>query len=781
MSNNLFETLLGGLTQQNYDSLIFRESLRISGWKFHYIIDPDIITNYCFPHGIDPEKLDFRRQKKYTSSYYADEQIALHSIFYLNETNQQVNVFDEYLPEIRGMLRLAQILNHNDTNLGKIKLKNAEIHLQTDSDNKEEFKFRIRNEFSEIIANLLFRVDGIHKFSKLFEEKRFVVDVDDIKKEDIRHFFNNNYNVPSIVSYIEKKFHEQYYNNIRPFESTKRDSIAVLRAISINNSLIELNARKGTKELFLFIGDSPVTARVYNTLASESGNSPLSYPQINGTPIPLYYSIQEYFAHMICRKYDYKNRIDNKKTMDNLLTLKVAAQEIQSHVFRIKKSDSIELSVSENFQQIIQNHKKLFSTYSDLRNSYENIGLLENLTALISSLKVALEGSLFDIAQKIYDELTRNSNEVLNELVAEKENLLKKLILEANFNTSFLRGVDSIKNNNSNFILTKGIDPIEGSFQHLPVFIVFKNSEENSIYENTMVQLSEMILNHDSSTSKQLINKLENLLIKLNETKSKNSLPPEEKLIKAFISLILPSELSVNGRENDLNTYEWLSTILAETEIPEDILSEFWYVFIWVTRRIKKYSESIEYCKKGVSKFQIDPRFLHGLFLVKYCEYTEKEQSNISDVEEMLQLAQDSQYKYSLFIKQNYTLIKESAIDRIDECFTNNFCFLLTEKTRLLISNENEIAQNTIEKARQKLVQLKKSWGFLNNFSEYYDTEAYLEYIESFFPKKFNSFDKLYNALIASEKAIEFATTSDLKEKYLMRGKNIQLRIESLK
>jgi hypothetical protein len=167
--------------------------------------------------------------------------------------------------------------------------------------------------------------------------------------------------------------------------------------------------------------------------------------------------------------------------------------------------------------------------------------------------------------------------------------------------------------------------------------------------------------------------------------------------------------------------------------------------------------------------------------LVKYCEYTEREQSNISDVEEMLQLAQDSQYKYQLFLRHNYTEIKELAIDRIDECFTNNSCFLLTEKARLLINTENEAAQYFVEKARQKLTQLKKSWGFSNNFSEYYDTEAYLEYIESFFPKKFKPFDKLYHSSIAIEKAVEFATTLDLKEKYITRGRVIKSRIEKLK
>ncbi len=787
MSNqyNFIETLLGILTDSNYKALLFRENLKIDGWKFHYLIDADIIHNYCFPRGIDPDKLDSRKKRQFSDSYYADEQVTLHSLFHLQEKNQKLIILEEYLPELTGMLKKAEIFHVHQRVIANEKFTKIGTPpvAQISSDlSHEEFKRKIKDEFSLIISQVISRIDGLKKFSTLVDEKKIILDYEDLKDSFIEDILNTERGSEKLTRYIEQLFTQLYPREIQGTLNKRRDSSCIDRLISINNNIQLSQERLKNKVVFVLVGDSPIMTDLFSILMRDPQ---IEFPKINGDPVPLYMPIQEYFAYLMSKSYTKTDKLDHLRIKKNISQLREASSEIKKLTSRINPYENDSKPLEEIFQTVLNNHPDLFQNYKSLRNNLENVGLLGSLHALFSSLESALKKDDDTNLKLIYTALTKDGDKLLKELLFEKEELLERLIHEARFNSSFLNGISYIQDNKSGFIISKGIDPIEGRYQHLPVFLNFKYSEISGEYHNQMYQLTELVLNQDLNKSKELCIKLEKLLINLNKTKSSSDSPIEEKLIKAFISLLLPSEITAEGKLNDLDTFAWLKEIEDRLGETTPLLNEIWYMLCWVSRRTGNYRKAVHYANLGIENFSTDPRFHHGLFLALCCDYlSDKSTQSLNKIEEMTALNEKAYYLYQPFISKiysdkNYLLVS----DKITECFTNNFCYLYTEKAKYLLGNNgsdpNSI-RSYLELARSRLNNLKKTNGFKEGLCEYYHTEAYLEFIESFFPEKYSPLEKLFHSTRAIERACALVTTPDMKEKYLFLKLEIEERIKKL-
>lgn len=737
----LFDTLLGTVDNSDYQNLLFWEKLKSKGYKINYIVDADIIGNYCFPKGISPENRILRlKHRNLSDSYLHDEQVTLFILFYLNTPEHKLVILNEYIDELKLMINAAKYFLE-DNSISNYFTDNIDEII---TDGTQNLNALVKNHFSEMVVSVIEQMKGLDKFLNLLKNKTFIFDSEDFNNILLEGIFNECKGEASVIKKTHEYFRDFYPQNIMANIDKDIDSIAISRTIQLNSKLVQNN----NKEIFLFIGDSKAVKYVFNELSK----SIVKYPEINNEKIPLYCSIQQYFAYLICKETKTDKTLDYLKTIENLNDLRLASKNIDS-------------LFADNIVDVILRNSKLFANYTRLRNQIENIRLFKNFDSIYSHLKDYFnEKRNSSVLKTIFETLKEKQNDIIQEYDNEYVKLLDNLKKEAELNASFLKIIEHIQSGKTNFTISKGKDVIEGSYQLLPILLNFDNANEN--YNSNLFLLIELVLNKTIEDSEIVCKKLEKLIISLGKITFKGNYPLEQKLIKALIFLLLPSIGGNDGKNYDSGIYDWIKE--EEQHLQEHnnkVKSEFLYFSCWVARRCGDYEQSKNYAQKGIENYQNDPRFYHGLFLAQYCMYYNHK--DIQLLNEILNNAEQAFYSYHLYFLKSYNVPEaRSLIElRFLDCFNNNFCYFYAEMAWLKKDISYKEAIEALGISRKKLELLKKS-ETRKYLSEYYETESHLEFIESKFYEKFNSLDKLNHSLRAINIAIEKANSLELRKQY---------------
>lgn len=776
----IFDTLLKGLKPEDYDVLIEQEMLRHAGYNLHFVIDADLIGNYCFPKGIVEEETSPERRERLTDDYLADEQVTLHSVYTLNKKQDRVILFDEHYPEFKAMLFKAHKYSTSKVNLGF-----EYFNIKSLSD--IEFKDFLYDNFSKIIADVLLKVNGLKKASNLFKEKQIIFEANDFDNE-VMKTATQVCRVSKRQSEILAIWTKVIGKHLNP--SKKRDAGVVDRILSINSYIQKNGNEEDKKHVFIYLTDSTITKPLFRKLWESDDR--FDYPEINGKKVLFIRSIPQTFAYLISLKYHKHDVVDIEGTIENLKELRKTSENVMFVIEHAEKAIGINKK-GETFETDIFSND-IFKNYKQLRNVFENTGLLKSFTGLHNSIKSDITDlNLFEI-QEIFDRMKREMSTLLENLTTEHSEYLSKLYDEALFSTAFLKGLSLIKYSTTSLNLSKGCDSVEGSYQHLPIFLSFPI--ESGVYREHMNYLMLLIL--DRKNEKHLLSSQLSALVKKMEG---YPLPMEEqvemKLLKAFILMIMPSfdgELpsthipTNNSSVNDYLAARWLAIIYNSNKLKHKdnphLYSDLLYMLCWITRRIGEFGESISYANEGINLFPTDPRFYHGRFLACYSKYEELGNKSDNAVADLYSMHEDliiAQKLYRPFLLENFKGFNSDLMElRLQETFYNSSCYLLT-----LIANEHHIAKSNEKKinvilgdAREQLTNLKHLGTIVDWMPEYYDTEAWLEYLESFYHE--DKVNKIQQAKIAIRKALSLSRSLSLTNKYQKKEDMIINRLNEI-
>lgn len=735
----IFDTLLKDLTTSNYDTLIEQEKMRADGWTFHYAIDADLIAIYCFPKGIGNNSARIKK-RNLTEEYLADEQITIHALLNLNKGDERIIFLDEYSKELEKMIRTASAearINSDKREeievFNKEQLKKLKGDFYEDGFDRDWFERTIREDYSKIIASVLQNTSGLEKIKKVFDENLLLFDSSEFEDPLLTNAFD-----------IERGSDEKTDSIIQLFgsyknESKRIDAKVIDRILSINE-FIQIWG-ENPKHVIVNAIDDNTSSNVYKHLENRP-----DYPYINGKKISLYRTISELFAYLISLTWTDKGEIDSQKTIQNLVALRDANQQISSG--KIAEEESKKNAI-------------LFDRYKELRNNFENIGIYEFHKQHFEKLLADSNSRLNDFRQFI-NKLQNHEHKLFKDTNKIRNWLLEKMSREVQINRHILHGLAEIENQKGQFNISKGNDPIEGSYQHLPLFFNFKHTDYQNIGELLIQMVLEKKPYYDS-----FIDEFGKIFEKLSEILDNSIYPIEEQIIRAFTYIILP-------KSNESDAYDYLINSNHKQNKTDSI--EWLYAICWISRRSNRYDEAIRYANEGIEKTNNkDPRFLHGRFLANYCKY--EENPNIRLLNSIIQDAIESFQLYPNFLSLQYNgnLFKDIKT-KIDYTFYNCLCFFYVEKAKLIKQQNPDDAKRLIVSARQDYLSKLKDANkqYHEALPEYYDTEANLEYIESFLLE--DKLTRIQCADNAIKKAIKLSFHTTLQNKYKNTQQQIQER-----
>jgi hypothetical protein len=776
--DKIFDTLLRGLSDEDYDALIAQEKLRLDDYSLHFIVDTNLIHNYCYPYGI-LKGAESGDRVQLSENYIEDEQIALHCIFKLNKGDNRLIFLDEYLYEFQGMIYKASKLSKQSND-------NIDISLINISMGDGDIKDLLFNKFSKIFSDIVLNINGLKKATNLFKERSIIFESNQFENKLIAECALNCRGQFKSASIIEKIFRNIGKFKGELYPNTNRDVIIIDRLLEMNNYIKNTNLA-ANKKIFIFLSDSFRLKQVYDYILKNDRK--LDYPEINGSRINLFRNLPQTFAYLISLAYNKRNEVDHERTIANLITLKEANQTVRMQVRHTEKLLKRNTIYGSNFDLFDSSeYREIFLNYKRLRNIFENTGLLKSYNSLYESIKNDIKFFNNEELTLFFDRISLEMLSLAKELDKVHASYLEKLKNEAIFTTTFINSLGAIREEKKTFDISKGDDYIESTYQHLPIFLIFPN--DTTDYHIHMNKLMMLVLEGKSEDSQKLYQELQALLISMENSSYHIQQQIEVNLIKSFIFMILPSTLNKSefdsggkGKHNDKIAYKWLN-LLAETPIKDHHLnSDLKYLMCWVLRRTCKYEESYKLAKDGIKLYNDDPRFYHGKFLALYCLYEEgrskRRKSEI--VEEMLEDLKKAHAYYIPFIKSMFFQFNVGFIlKKLEEVYNNNICYILSLKAFLMSSTIGYDTKGIelLREARTYFEAINESYNYLELMPEYYDTESFLEYVESLYFQ--DKMDRINAAKRSILKAISLSKSSSLTTKYSARLHIIEERISSL-
>ncbi|MFN0213758.1 MAG: hypothetical protein ACKVT2_05835 [Saprospiraceae bacterium] len=766
------EHLLFQLEERELESLIREIELKELGWTFYYFVDPAEIRDFCFPFGLNEDEKNEILAKK-SKMYISDEQNALWNFFFQNHllypgTMESDNgpihsiLLSEYLEETRGLIGYStlQAKNHaipfSNANeafdkffFKKDSRERKEIDRVISEDKEEQLSQFHKSYFSDFMANMLVIKDGL---TKLFDILKNHIVYKEEQLEDFQFLLdaisseqtNEAISYESIVKKIRAALRKSSYSNRA---SKKRDAMVIGRLIASNMFVMNNQNRPDSKKVvFLYLTDAQSSIEVLDSLRKDKSYTPITMGG-QGFDAPLYRRKRQVFAQVLC----YHKQRNSKEIIQKILAIKDLVKEL--------KTDLKKFSLDE---YVMFQHKDVFARYVKLRNEFENANLFRHYEDYLKEYKGW--GNIFEGHQlrQIAERTIAEMDDLLGDLSVSDEEI-KLISYENRFNLAYITGLDNLST--MGFNKSKGLDLIEGRYQHLPTVFWVKNN----LYENILHKISSYILDRISPEDQNPLELLRSEIHKLNQQPTYEL---EEKLVKAYILLILPKPNVGEHISNDLIAFEWIDNIIKQQENKsgddDPLLDEFTYLAIWAARRAgpNYYDKSFDFAEKIINNKEKsnrispkDARFYHGRFLTRYCmlcEHIDFELKELqvsasqSDLLEKCIIDADKALKYY----ENNTELSIVPMDlirqRIKSNLLNSLCYLLTCKFRVT-GNADALTQ-----ARKDYLEPLKDLANIDDryekFPEFLHTEAFLEWQEAKIAK--NSSEKLIYGRSAILRAI---------------------------
>ncbi|MBV6443297.1 MAG: hypothetical protein DYG98_01010 [Haliscomenobacteraceae bacterium CHB4] len=753
-----YESLLFDLKPEEIEYLIWEEELRAQGWEVYYAIDPAEIRDYCFPFGFDREEFRAITERK-SKSFIADEHLLLLDLLGRpdRDRTRHVVLLKDYFEEVNGLIRYS-IQQANDLPMqGEKVFQDFFFNINSDggrdlgeyNENPEQQGTEfVQSHFSEVLASALMLRNGTEELAKLLQ-KGLIISENNIEgDEDLLDALAADIEDPRLEEneLLIRLDNLAQNKKLQKKFSKRRDVRVIGRLITANQYFVKTNQRR----LFFCFTDAEISVALLRDLFDKKDLP--DYPTFgNVQAFPFFRKRRHLFAQLLCKGASETS----EGVLKNLKTLQHTTKEFRAELDKSGYSEKIFFSTAA---------RGILERYTKLRNQFENENLVRHYEKTLNEARAIAEQKNADEARALIERIQNDLPEIIKRLSGFEEQM-RYLAEEHRFNVAFTRGVSDLEKRHGKFNLAKGNDPVEGSYHHLPTVFWLSNNHQHQIKS-----IADFVLGRN--TENELSETLKTTISTLNKERAYTH---EEKLIKAYIYLILP-RTSPNDDNNKVSL-DWVNSILQRERdsLNPDLRGEFKYLAVWAARRAKRYDDSLLFAQQEIDRLEKENnrdaklgRFYHGRFLANYCLYdTQKEGMEPAYRKSLLTTSiEDCKSAKKLYEQLNSTMLE--IRDKLQYTLLNSLCFLYTE----LFVEENK--PEHLASARDFLLKLREpDPDNYKRFPEYLHTESYLEYHESFVPEG-NILFKLNMALDAINRALNLLGPDDidLRSKYEdLRGK----------
>ncbi len=656
-------------SHHDLDNLIMDEKYKENGYKIHYVIDAFDFLEYCFPKGIDLDKvIDRQRFQNNLMGYYY--------LFYETLPENKPILLDEYLFEINRN-RVRFVSKHSSTN----QMRNFlyDLPLETEekgTERKSEIYDRLTTDVQYLIATAIFNKDSIATFIDIMKNRVLYRRPDRFpskESECVFLAFDQSRPTPKAKAAFNAWFEEEALNYIgspsdkllHEFEASMRDFIAIERIINANRFI---EKSEYPKNIFLYFSNSPRTTRIFES--KYFANWYKDNPLLNNPSYSLRRNIKDVIL-LFLLNFDSKEA----SVLQNLNHIKSLLIENEQNAV-INPIDWVE---------ILKNRQAAILTNQSIASKL----LLNEVFREKAELALEEIKRLWDVPNKniklgVYfeKELAEaiNANGDISELKSYKD-LGQSISLQGR--PSDL--VRQILNKSSGNFNRGGRDYITGTFHKLPILLfhndVFAKRDQANfpfvIYDRILASITRSDI-EISSTIAEFRDQLSRLL--LHKQELNDEFEGDYKLISIFL-LVLIFDNS-EAEESILNYMDSVPTMLEKTVFKSEVLDknlsikyvpfdqkksyiEYLYLKAWLARRCAKYELSFQCCVEGIDKAPNDARFYHGLALINFCRYQESrsiESPQLKEVEILIEMIQKTVVLYESSMKEELDYLVKGTL-----------------------------------------------------------------------------------------------------------------------
>jgi hypothetical protein len=721
------ESLLEKINLEEIHDIILTEELKKSGYRIHYFIDPTDIIRYCFPLGlIKGQNVDKREEK--ALEYISDEQITYQLFF--KTIVSKVFILDEYFIEytnFKGIIDFAR-------NFG-LKIYDSleeQIERFEYEDNLDMIATVNDNNLSELHVSLLLSIligsisNGVKLVNELDKNILRFIGEGDFK--ECQDFFEKE--LSKIYSKCLKyKYLESFnssFNSLPRLESKQND----FKALDI---IIQMNKLDAEKNLFLFVCSDDTIQRLRKSIRNKN-----ILPKIGQHEFEPIRTTSQLFFYLLC--YDPQSNID-----ENIACLR----ELEDAFIYKERNKGINSTSLET----VELNEKFNKRLKQLREKLENISLISKYPIYKSYIDKMYENDKLKSHEGILKGLTKIKELSGNDYISDTRNAtLNDIRYEHSFSSVILTGLNSIKNNDENFVKRAGKDNVTSFFHQFPIVFNFRSAYYKELNCKIVEFLIDYNVKHASTentkaskdSGKAVVNDFINFITSTVTSLyvSHESDKYENKLLRILIFLILPYQGDNNNPEK--KAYEIIKEMLDDEILQNNrfLLSEYLYVASWIARRINdsNFSEAEKFSNEGIEINANDPRFYHSLCLIRYNQF--RTTKNPLLLEDQLKNCNKAIKLYSEILDNRREIEKSINV------LLNSKAYTLALMHKYLRKDQSFLIE-----ARTSINSLKLRESNYHFLPEFLHTEALLEFEEYFYSKDLN---KLQYANEAIEKALMF-------------------------
>lgn len=812
--------LYGQIKSDDVELLINDLELLEDGYIINYIIDPYDIINFCFPYGIK-----FHKEKR-TLDEIGDEMIAYTYIF----QNYNPIIVDEYRLELT--LNRNRIHQNTEEHLKKNLFGELEERLAKANEKRKEKIYKELKESATFLFSTFFltrtfinRFDSIYKDLQLdrlelqsnSSKNKYIVEKDEqIIFEIFRYSKRTPWSAKAFKEWVREKDENNGFTKLVEDEDGKivripktkyeiesemksayQDFVVIDRLCNINRK-INTNRNIRGKYLFLYFSSAEKSKEIFSmdTTIEHLPEVSINNPQNASKKIHDRYNIWRNVKHayliFLCLDKDKQVSIEDLK---RIYSAKKNDEVKELH--RIESDQSFDSErLYEDFEYISKNSQKEFEEesikiqikkHSEYKQSLENlIDKLDKKRGNIRELKTIYEGLLQD-AITASREITPSTK---MEVESSVQSSLSKLL--------------SLSEENSELDLHKGIDLIEGNYQHLPILLFLENDNIKNELRTLLLEVIDFVVKSPRQREQTLRDFFENiknlytrssyLYSKANEDAVEDLYFPNI-LIKSLIYLILPVSKN-NDKHKKLeaikyqemeawnyvrDTFEFLKlSEKYEDQKFRDLYGlmnhrrisykkwhlDYRYFLIWSSRRNGDFSESIQLADKAIDVSPNDPRFHHGKCLALHNEFT-KDNLTINRGDCLIPLIISAEKAIDLYTKLNIEIYK-NFIKKSLLALQNTILYAMSllhldclekETNNSLITNP-KLSKYTLKYLREKMLE-KEIRTQMEGFSEFKQSEAILELCEAITFLRQKKYTKSVEKITWAQDAINQSLTID--------------------
>lgn len=761
MTDNLIniESIIYELSVSQIDDLILELELKhVNNIRFHYIIDPYDLQKYCFPFGILDSVADKNIERENLSiPSIADEQIAYNNIFVkadclcfiLDEHYKEVIDFQKYYMHIQTM--------HGD------KLVNTAKRLATFYEEEATIidKIQTIDDIEPDDLSLLYSIainstySGKEKFNNLVINKRIVVSKEELKffnsiESEVLQDLFTTCKASELASYLNK-LSQEYYNPENKndakvkihLKSLDRDYRAIDRILKLNTMSIQKDLKVNNKPLFLYLSNTRMSKAYFQEIVEYNENDELkSFLKKINTTIKDSFSenfakhlnphrtpAQLYLQLLLESENDSNNESENyERTKSRLVYFRDFIANFRINNQNITKDQSI---------------KYLNELIIKYRSNFDGYLLLEKHKEFRSNFNNTIKNRSFNSFKKLINNI-QNLNELfetdkIDQKINEYINSSFWIISLSQVTKTFLTSLIS-RSKDRTSIRLRGKDKISSIFQALPIVFFYSNSNNNICYNNLndfIDSLTEIHLNQ-SIIADNLLKKI-SIFEKYRNQEAINCFEDTAAIMNIIVLLLVDEHDSLHIDSYDLAS-RLIDYNLMKHNRNEPEKSNFLYLKAWINRRENKMEVARNISLDGKRTYPNDPRFVHSLALLDYCEFFNQDSKENMDKQINLIKASIKNFEVALKMYESKNSIKDSIRSKTKYAILNSISYSLALLFHL--NNETYILQQSRSFLKKLKIELPEKE--FDEISEFLHTEAYVEYQEALKLYRIEDFTKAW-------------------------------------